>query len=495
MAEFSLNVFSKEQVNALHNATLQVLEKTGVKVQSGDAADMFGSNGCTVERAGNDYLIKIPADVVEAAIRSAPRKMMLYGRDPAKDFVLEPGAFSFVNGHCVVHVVDPFTREYRPAMKNDCGEIARIGDFLSEFKVFSRPLFPNDVPGESIQLHNFEAIVNNTAKHFFCDAGSANKLDKMIEMGAAVSGGEADLMKRPFFSVICAPSSPLVLDSVCADVIIRAASRGICVNVITMATAGGTSPATLAGTLVVNNAEILAGIILAQLVRRGAPCIYGSCSTMMDLRRGMPACGAPEGGLIQAGAAALSQFYEMPSYLGPAFWTGSKQADLQAAYEGVILALTVSLARGSICWGAGIINNLMAIDYAKLIMDAEAARNIRKVLSGVSVDDEAIATEVIHEVGPGNHFMAHGHTLSHMRELSECGLYDWNHRDEWLRLGSRDLMDRAYEKVQRILETHRTVPVNADAKKTISAILSNYEKKKGVHNEKHERGNANGRVV
>jgi len=477
---FSLNVFSANQVDAIHQATLKVLKRTGVKVKSKQAADIFGSHGCIVEHTAKDYLVKFPANVVEDSIRSAPKQIRLLARDPEKDFNLGPGISSFVNGHCVVDVVDPFTKEYRPALKKDCGDIAKIGDYLSEFGVFSRPLYPNDVPGESIQLHNFEVISNNTSKHFFCDAGSANKLDKMIKMGAAVSGGTNAFKERPFFSVICAPSSPLMIDSHCSDVIINAASEGICVNVITMSTAGGTSPTTLAGTIVVNNAEILASIVLSQLVREGSPCIYGACSTMMDLRTGMPACGAPEGGMIQAGAAVLSQFYELPSYLGPAFWTSSKIADLQSAYEGILLALTVSLAQGTICWGAGIINNLMAIDYAKLIMDAEAARNIRKILSGIPVDDDSLSTEVIHEVGPGNHFLTYEHTFSHMRELSEKGLYDWSHRDEWLSNGSKSLTDRAYEKVQWILESHKPLPLPDVVQKTLRLIILEYESDKGL---------------
>lgn len=302
----------------------------------------------------------------------------------------------------------------------------------------------------------------------------------MIEMAAAVSGGEHAFKERPFFSVMCAPSSPLMINSECSEVIVKAASEGICVNVITMATAGGTSPATMAGTLVVNNAEILASIVLSQLVRKGSPCIYGACSTMMDLRTGAPVCGAPEGGLIQAGAAALSQFYNLPSYLGPAFWTGSKITDLQSAYEGVLLALTVSLAQGSICWGAGIINNLMAIDYAKLIMDAEVAGNIRKILSGIPVDDESLSLEAIHQVGPGGHFMAHEHTFSHMRELSEKGLYDWSHRNEWLSKGSKNLTDRAYKKVQWILESHQPLPLPDDVEKTLGSIILEYERNKGL---------------
>jgi len=477
---FSLSVFSENQVEMIHQATLDVMKRTGVKVGSKRAADIFGAHGCTVECTDRGHLVKFPANVVEDSIRSAPKQISLYAREPEKDFHLGPGISTFANGHCVVDVVDPFTREYRPALKKDCADIAKIGDYVSEFGVFSRPLYPNDVPDVSIQLHNFEVIATNTSKHFFCDAGSGDKLDKMIEMGVAVSGGTNAFKERPFFSVICAPSSPLVIDSHCSDVIIRAASEGICVNIITMSTAGGTSPTTPAGTIVVNNAEILASIVLSQLVRKGSPCIYGACSTMMDLRTGVPACGAPEGGMIQAGAAVLSRFYELPSYLGPAFWTSSKIADLQSAYEGALLALTVLLAQGSICWGAGIVNNLMAIDYAKLVMDSEAARNIRKILSGISVDDDSLATEVIHEVGPGNHFLRHEHTVSHMRELSEKGLYDWSHRNEWLSNGSKSLTDRAYEKVEGILESHQPFPLPDDVQKTLRLIILEHERDNGL---------------
>lgn len=477
---FALNTYSSDIVRRIHQATFDVMQHTGIKVRSKKAADIFSSSECFVEQIQKEYLVKFPGNIIEECIQSAPSTIKLYGRDSEKDYVVGKDSPTFANGHCVVDVVDPYTGEYRPALKRDCGKIAKLCDCVPEFDVFSRPLYPNDVPGESLQLHNLEIITRNTTKHFFCDAGSAEKLDKMINMGAVVRSSLENFKNRPFFSVICAPSSPLIIDPECSDVIIQAASQGVCVNIVTMPLAGATSPATLAGTLVVINAEILSCLVLSQLVRKGAPCIYGSCSTMMNLRNGIPAFGAPEGGMIQAGAAALARFYELPSYLGPAFWTSSKTLDLQSAYEGGLLALTVALAQGSICWGAGVINNLMAIDYAKLIMDAEAAKNIQKILTGIPVDDEALALDAIHDVGPGNNFLTHEHTFSHMRELSEKGLYDWSQQVVWENKGSKTLTDRAQRKVRNILESHEPLPLSESVVETLRLYVLEYELEKGL---------------
>jgi len=186
---------------------------------------------------------------------------------------------------------------------------------MDEMDAVLRPVAPQDVPAEAAVVHNAEALFNNTSKHVFIGTEGGKNFKKVLRMAAAVVGGEDKLRERPIFSCNVCPTSPLQLVGHCTEVIIEGARAGIAVNVLSMAMAGATSPITLAGSLVTHNAEVLSGIVLSQLTCKGAPVIYGSSTTIMDLRFATAPVGSPELGMINAGVAKLAQFYLLPSWV------------------------------------------------------------------------------------------------------------------------------------------------------------------------------------
>jgi len=312
----SLNVFTEDEIDDIHLASLEVLERTGVFVEDEEALDIFSDGGCVVDR--EQHIAHIPPHLVEEAIRSAPPKVVMCGRDPRNDIVMEAGRVSFCNFDEGIMVVDLETGEHRQPSTADVAAIARLVDYLSDIDTYESAVGAADVPGETQCLHNTEAALNNTTKCVGTEAVSAWDVRKIVEMASLVVGGEEKLRERPIVGFGVCPVSPLKLPRDCTEVIIETARYGLPDTILSMAMAGGSSPVTLAGTLVTHNAEVLAGITLSQLTERGAPVSYGSSTTAMDLRFAAASVGCPELALISAGAAQLARQYRLPSYIAGA---------------------------------------------------------------------------------------------------------------------------------------------------------------------------------
>jgi trimethylamine--corrinoid protein Co-methyltransferase len=310
----SLNILTPDEMEEIHLGTLEILHHVGLFIEHNEALDLFEEGGATVDR--KKKMVKIPPYMVEEAIQSAPPKVFLAGRDPEHDIVLESTRVHFTNFSEGVQVVDPLNGEKRPPVKKDLEDAARVIDYLDEVDFCEKAIGAHDVPQEVVPLHNAEAFLTHTTKHCAFGPGNAKFLKMIMEMGAVIAGGEEEFQKRPLVSFTTCPVSPLKLISECCEIIVESARSGMVCNILSMAMAGGTSPVTLAGTLVTHNAEILGGITLSQLARKGAPVIYGSSTTAMDLRLGTASIGTPEAAMISGAVAQLARFYKVPSYVG-----------------------------------------------------------------------------------------------------------------------------------------------------------------------------------
>ena len=309
-------VFTADEIADIHLGTLEILERTGVFVEDLEAREILAAAGAEVD-AGTG-VVRIPPFVVEQAIRTAPSKVVLAGRNPKNDIVLEAGRVGFTNFGEGVQIVDPYSGEVRVPMKTDVGDTARAVDYLPNIDVYERAVTAQDVDQEAAPLHQAEAWMANTSKHGFMGSGNAYLSDKLLDMAGAVVGGRERLRARPIISFITCPVSPLKLVRDTCEIIMAAARGYVAVNILSMAMAGGSSPVTLAGTLVTHNAEVLAGITLSQLTRPGAAVIYGSSTTSMDLRLASASVGSPECALINAAVAQIARFYLLPSWVAGA---------------------------------------------------------------------------------------------------------------------------------------------------------------------------------
>ncbi|MGD2270817.1 MAG: trimethylamine methyltransferase family protein [Desulfobacterales bacterium] len=479
-AGFGLAAFSRDEIDSIHYSTLQILQDTGIKVMNEEALEIFHGGGASIERFENYGIVKIPSYVVEQCAFWAPRTIVYDARNPNDDFVAEPNRVGFTTFSGCINLIDPVTRQLRRATKKDCGDLARVCDYLDEISVVERIVTSTDVPQDIQSVHNLEALLNNTGKHIFLGADSPRALNVMVDLAAICVGGRENFNKRPIFSIFVCPTSPLCLqDNTCA-VIIESAKLGLGITVLPMSLSGGTSSATLAGTLVTHNAEVMSGIILAQLVRKGLPCTYGSTSTILDLRFGTSAIGSPEFGMINASIAKLAQYYRLPCWVGGGA-SDSKIPDIQSGYEFTLSATLSALAGGNILFGSGVLEQGLTIDYAKLIMDAEMIRMIQIAIRGITITDETLSMDVIHEVGPGGAYVTHDHSLKSMRSQSQSKMFDRRSRADWMDLTQGESMrERAYAAAIEILEKHAPQPLPDGAAKSMGEIVKEFEKEVGA---------------
>ncbi len=311
---FGLNMFSRDQLDELHYATLDVLQNYGVQVYCDEALDIFDGAGAFVDRKTNQ--VRIPANLVEDAIISAPSTILLAGRTPEYDVTIQPRRLGFTCFGAGVMVVDPFNGEFRESNKTDVGHTALACDAMDNVDIYSSAVVARDISGPATDLHEAEAFLSNTMKHCqHIDLTGGPGAKKFFEMAAAVVGGLDKLRERPLVSALVCPTSPLQLHTHTAEIIIECARYGVPVNVLSMAMSGASSPVTLAGTLVTHNAEVLSGIVLHQLTAKGAPVIYGSSTTTFDMNYTTAPVGSPELGMISAGVVELARYYMLPSYV------------------------------------------------------------------------------------------------------------------------------------------------------------------------------------
>jgi trimethylamine--corrinoid protein Co-methyltransferase len=308
-----LNSLTDDELFDIHLATLEVLEKAGLFIETDEALEVFDGAGAVVDR--QQKIVKIPPYLVEDAIRSAPSKILLAGRDPRHDRVLEAGRVHFTNFSEGIEVVDPYNGKRRPPVKADLADAAKLVDYLDEIDICEKAVGSSDVPQATLSLHNAQAMLTNTTKHCCVGPGNGFLLKKLVKMAGTIVGGIKNFCDRPVLSFTTCPVSPLKLINECCDIIMAAARSGSVINILSMAMAGGTSPVTLAGTLVTHNAEVLGGITLNQLTRKGAPVIYGSSTTAMDLKIGAASVGTPECAIISGAVARLARYYALPSYV------------------------------------------------------------------------------------------------------------------------------------------------------------------------------------
>ena len=403
---------------------------------------------------------------------------MLGGRIGENDFYLEHGRVGFSTFGEQVKIIDLNTREYRSSVRQDARDVYRVVDALPGMVVGSRTLCPNDLIMPLQQAHNFYDALTASSKHIWMGLTNQATIDLARSMVVAVVGEER-ARATPINTVTACPTSPLTMVHMCCLNIIGAAEAGIMnVEIMDMCLAGCTSPVNPTSAVVLTTAEHLAGLALAQASRKGMHTILGTCSTNLDLKAGLSPMASPENALIASGVAQMARYYGLPLRAGVGV-TESKIADSQAGYEFSFNALPLALAGANILWGAGGVDSGLGFDYAKLLMDHEAAANISFFLRGLPVNDEELALELMEEVGPGGSFLTHKHTFKRTRIQAPFSLFERQPFATWEKKGSKTMTERAYEKAAGILANHRLAPIEPSAQAEIDGLLAEFVAKWG----------------
>lgn len=314
-----LELFSDDGIEAIDRATRDVLGTYGVQVSDEEGLKLFKEAGCEVNF--KTRMVKIPDFLINKALASAPKTFYLYGRDD--EHTIEQAWKGRVHYTCfgtgiqVCNYLGNGKYETRDSTSADLAQVAKLCDWADGISYFSLPVSARDWAGKGAEdVHEMYISMANTVKHFHHIDPVAAHVKYYWEMLKAYYGGDEEMARnRPIMSMLVCPTSPLELSHNAAQVIIQGARYGIPVNVLSMAMAGGSSSVFLAGTLVTHNAEVLAGIVLAQIAKPGASVWYGSSTTTFDLKRGTAPVGSPELGVISAAVAKLGQYYGLPVYV------------------------------------------------------------------------------------------------------------------------------------------------------------------------------------
>ncbi len=462
----SLKVLKDGDMQEIHQATLDIMEDTGIKVHNKRALEIFASHGAQVDKGKK--LVKIPPSMVEDALASTPSSVVLCGREEKYDLHLSKTNTYLGTGGTVLSTLDLETGKKRPTETSDIAGYARLTDSLENIAFFVINCYPDDVEIEDVDVNRFYHSLANTSKHVMGGIYTMKGLKDVISMGEDIAGGKEKLLARPFLSFITLMMSPLVMETDYTDFLIEVAQYGLPIATPSEPLAGATSPVTLAGTITINNIESLAGLILVQLINKGNPTLYGSTSSIMDPRSGIYLSGCIESALINAGCAQMAQYYDIPIYATGGM-SDSKVVDCQAGYEKAATALTVALSGANFIHdAAGLLEFCTTLAYEQMVIDNEILGIVLRATRGVEVDSEAIAADVIRSVGPGGNFLAEEHTARNVRkEFFMPKVADRNTRDKWENMGSPDTHTRAREKAQKLLREHKPLGFPEEVEKLL----------------------------
>ncbi len=469
----SLNILSPEDVQRIHTATLDVIESVGVRFPSHKALDVWEAHGATVDR--DTMIVKAPGHLIEEALKKAPPVYTLAARDPEQDLPLDGNHVYVGTDGCGVQIIDLETGELRRSRVQDVAEIARVADYVEEIAFHWTPVSAQDYPPHTRSLHEIRAIWENSTKHVQTESiYSEEEARAAVEMAAVIAGGKEELRKRPVLSIMQCTTPPLGQDGGSLEAALVAAEAGLPVGFMTMTSCASTAPATLAGNLVVGNAEVISALAMIELAYPGAPVFYAAAQTAMDLRTGGYTGGGPEDFLFGGATNVLADFYNVPLSMG-SFATGAKEPNWQAGVDNSLSTLMACISMSDMLLGVGLLHGSRIWSYEQMLLDCEIFDIVYHMMKGIVVDDETLALDVIRAVGPGGNFLAQKHTKRHMRELWVPQFMDRRPYTEWQekRDGPRDW---AREKARQILATHEPEPLAPKVSAELKRIIASLEK-------------------
>jgi len=474
-----LKILTKRDLRKIHEATLDVLENVGVTIYEKEALDLLRGVGANVDN--ENKIVKIPRYLIEEAIKKSPNSIRLCGRNPSNDIILEGRKVYTAGGADGIYVIDLESGNLRLATLRDLQDLTRLQDALDNIHAIMGIVNPSDVSPIGVDRLRCCELIKNTEKHILRDAQGSDGVKDQIEMAAMVVGSREELKKRPIISFVDCTTSPLKHEKINTEVLIEVAKNSIPVVVESDVVAGATAPVTMAGALVVQNAEVLSGILIAQLVNPGTPVIYGNMSSIMDMRTANVALGSPELGIIQVITAQLCQeFYEIP-FMGCGGISDSKSTDAQASLEKTLTLAQAALAGTNLIHEmAGMLDSLFTVSYEQVVIDDEIMGAIYRILKGTKVTDETLAIDVIADVGPlGSHFLTKDHTRKFLRQEQWIpGILIREKRESWERKGSKSMREMAREKAKKILKEHWPEQLEKDLVFRMEEIVKKALKKK-----------------
>ena len=463
-------ILTKTQVEKVHEASLQILEQVGVDFSYPPALEVLKKAGAKVEGERVFFSAKLVAE----QIKNAPRQFTIYARNPEKNVIIGGRHMVFTPGYGAPFVAD-IVNGRRMAILNDFKNFVQLTGASVNLDILSGNVVePNDIPHEIRHAQMFYTSVKNSDKCFMGSAMGQQAARDSIRMASILFGSEAQLAEKPRFISILGPLTPLKYDLRMLEALMEYARAGQPQLISSLSIAGATGPVTLAGNLALQNAEILAGIVLAQLVRAGTPVVFAGVSSNAEMRSGALSIGSPEMAMNTAATAQMARYYQLPCRSGGAV-CDAKSPDAQAAYESMMNLLMARVCGiNFVLHSAGILESYNCMSYEKFIIDDELCGMVKRIQKGFEVNPETLALDVIKNVGPGGHFLDKDHTFNHFRtEFYQPRLSNRDDFVTWQASGSPHSMETANKKYKEILTTYEAPELSANVDKDLKKFIEN----------------------
>ena len=471
MPEYRL--LTRDQIREIHHASLEVLETVGVRILHDKGVELLRNAGCRVEK-GN--IVHLPDWLVEECIRSAPRRITIYNRKGEDVIHLEGRKVYFGLGTDLIHTYDLKTGQFRSSCLEDVANAARTADYLDDIDFIASFALPKDIPTNLMYIESFKAQVRNSIKPIFFTAAAREDLSVIIDMAAAVAGGEDSLRQRPFLIHYSEPTSPLSHSRGAVRKLFLCADKGIPITYTPALLLGASGPVTLAGAIVVANAEALSGIVLHQLRAKGAPIISGFGTAPMDMMTSTVVYGGPELRLSHSAYADLYHHYGIPMW-GTAGCSDAHCLDQQAAMEWAISILMAALDGTNLVHDVGYLGQGLIGSPAAIVMCSEIISYVKRIIRGFEISRDRIGMEVIQRVGPGGNFLTEEQTLRlHQEEHWRPRFLNRDDPETWIDKGSKSCQETVTQQALQILETHRPEPLPGDVSRALDDITKKAEK-------------------
>jgi len=411
-----VNLLSKKDMDAIHLASLDVLQEVGIVVPSEEVLRKLDEVGAEVDY-GKQH-VRIPHNIAEEAIRKTPHRFSIYYRDLKTRKILGGDKTHFGTVGFATNFYDVASRTYRRTTTQDLANATRIADALENVDFYMCMGSPMDVPHEIVDRYMWMLSFENTRKPVINEAMRKEGAVDAIEMASTIAGGmEA-----------------------------------------------------LAGTLTLNMAEFISALVISRSINSKAPIIIGSWARAMDVRSASAVLGGPEFALLHAAVAQMAHYYEIPS-AGGGILSDSKSLDAQMGYEKALTGIIPAFAGLNLICGMGLIASENTMSPEGLVIDNEIVSMAKKIITGIEVTDETVALDLIKKVGPGGSFITERHTLEHFKkEIWIPKITDRTFPDAWVKAGARDLWVKAKEEVEKILKEYEVPQLSNDIKAKIMEI-------------------------
>jgi len=457
-------LLSDKQIEELHFATLQILERAGVAFECQEAIDILDAAGVDVS---NPNRIKIPSYLVEQALRTAPKMITLYTREGEPAIVLNGVTGSHFGGTAGgPEYLDPYTHQRRTCYVEDLADIARVVDALPNVEWIFTGSAHTTLPGAIADKVSFLQAVLNTSKPVGCCINDASSLGEMLEVCSIVAGGEKELQDRPFFIGSSEPVTPLMQGKNAMEISLLCAERGIPVFVYNMPMAGATTPATFPSVLAIAGAEILSQLVVLQLKRPGTPVVFGSMPNIMEMKTTICPYGTPELSFLTAAMTEVSHYHKIP-FLGTA---GCTDADVVGAQAGAEITYQILM---SVLSGADFVHDIGLMYHSRvkstelMVFANEVIDMVKVSMSGMEINDETLPLDLIERIGPRGSYIAEEHTLKHFRKFWVPRVFD---RSMAKSEDTKNCEELVNERTLEILKTHKPKPLSEDLVKELKKV-------------------------